>query len=75
MSGFDLLVFSNDVLTLIKSCNIFIRPRLNPCCDYVLICWNGKQISKLGNILGKIAFLAIGKHINLYKNYELLISI
>ena len=62
--GFDSLIFSNDVLTLIKSYINIIRPRLNPCCDYVLICRNGKQISKLSNIFGRIAFLAIGKWIN-----------
>ena len=57
--GFDSLIFSNDVLTLIKNYINFIRPRLNPCCDYVLICRNGKQISKLRAI-----FLTIGKYIN-----------
>ena len=31
--GFDLLIFPNDVLTLIKNYINFIRPRLNPCCD------------------------------------------
>ena len=34
---------------------------MNPCCDYVLICQNGKQISKLNNIFGRVVFLAIGK--------------
>ena len=62
--GFDSLIFSNDVLTLIKSYINIIRPRLNPCCDYVLICRNGKQILKLSNIFGRIVFLAIGKYIN-----------
>ena len=62
--GFDSLIFSNDVLTLIKNYINFIRPRLNPCCDYVLICRNGKQISKLSNIFGRVVFLAIGKYIN-----------
>ena len=62
--GFDSLIFSNDVLTLIKNYINFIRPRLNPCCDYVLICRNGKQISKLSNIYEKVIFLAIGKYIN-----------
>ena len=37
---------------------------MNPCCDYVLICLNGKQISKLSNIFGRLVFLAIGKYIN-----------
>ena len=39
--GFDSIIFSNDVLTLIKNYINFIRPRLNPCWDYVLICRNG----------------------------------
>ena len=62
--GFDSLIFSNDVLTLIKNYINFIRPRLNPCCDYVLMCRNAKQISKLSNIFGRVVFLAIGKYIN-----------
>ena len=37
---------------------------MNPCCDYVLICRNGKQLSKLSNIFGRVVFLAIGKYIN-----------
>ena len=64
MYGFDSLIFSNDVLTLIKNYINLIRPRLNPCCDYILICRNGKQISKLSNIFGRVVFLAIGKYIN-----------
>ena len=62
--GFDSLIFSNVVLTLIKNYINFLRPCLNPCCDYVLICQNGKQISKLNNIFGRVVFLAIGKYIN-----------
>ena len=62
--GFDSLMFSNNVLTLIKNYINIIQPRLNPCCGYDLICRNGKQISKLSNIFGRIAFLAIGKYIN-----------
>ena len=62
--GFDSLMFSNNVLTLIKNYINIIQPRLNPCCDYVLICRNGKQISKLSNIFGRTVFLATGKCIN-----------
>ena len=64
MYGFDSLIFSNDVLTLIKNYINFIRPLLNQCCDRVLICRNGKQISKLSNIFGRVVFLAMGKYIN-----------
>ena len=57
--GFHSLIFSNDdVLTFIKNCINFIRPRLNPCCDYVLICQNGKQISKLSNIFARVVFFS-----------------
>ena len=62
--GFDWLIFSNDVLTLINNYIDLIQTSLNPCCDYVLICRNGKQISKLSNIFGRVVFLAIGKYIN-----------
>ena len=54
--GFDSLIFSNDVLTLIKNYIKFMRPRLNPCLDYVLIYRNGNQISKLSNIFGIVVF-------------------
>ena len=48
---------SNDVLTLMKNCINFIRPHLNPCCDYILTCRNGKQILKLSNIFGKKIYI------------------
>ena len=62
--GFDSLIFSNDVLTLIKNYINFIRPHFNPCCDYVLICRNGSRSRNLSNIFGRVVFLAIGKYIN-----------
>ena len=62
--GFDSLLFSVDVLTFINNYINFIRPRLNPLCDYVLICRNGTQLSKLSDIFGRIVFQAIGKYIN-----------
>ena len=61
MYEFDSLIFSNDVLNLIKNYINFIWPRFNQCCDYVLICRNGKEISKLSNIFGRVVFLAMGK--------------
>ena len=45
--GFDSLLFSVDVLTLVTGYMNYIRPRLNPSFDYLLVCRNGKQISKL----------------------------
>ena len=62
--GFYLSIFSKDVLTLRRNYINIIRPRLNPCCDHILICRNSKEISKLSNIFGRIVFLATGKYIN-----------
>ena len=42
--GFDLLLFSVDVLTLVTGYMNYIRPCLNPACNYLLVCRNGKQI-------------------------------
>ena len=44
---FDSLLCSVDVLTLVTGYMNYIRPRLNPSFDYLLVCRNGKQISKL----------------------------
>ena len=62
--GFDSLIFSVDVLTLINNYIDIIRPRFNPVCDFLLVCRNGNQISKLSDIFGRIVFQAIGKYIN-----------
>ena len=56
--GFNLLMFSNDGLALIKNYISYIWPHLNLSCDYVFICENGNQISKLSNILGRIVFFS-----------------
>ena len=62
--GFDSLLFSVDVLTLATGYMNYIRPLLNPACNYLLDCRNGKQISKLTNIFGRVVYEAIGKYIN-----------
>ena len=61
---FDSLLLSVDVLTLATGYMNYIRPRLNPACNYLLDCRNGKQISKLTNIFGRVVYEAIGKYIN-----------
>ena len=42
----------------------YTRPRLNPACNYLLVSRNGKQISKLTKIFGRIVYEAIGKYFN-----------
>ena len=62
--GFDSLMFSFEVLKLINCYIDSVRPRLNPVCEYLLVCRNGKQLTKLCDIFGRIVFEAIGKYIN-----------
>jgi len=62
--GFDSLLFSEEVLTTINSYISFIRPRLNPSCEYLLVNRNGIQLSKFSDVFGRIVFNAIGKYIH-----------
>lgn len=45
--GFDLFVFSVEVLTIINDYINYIKPRINPIYDYVSVCRNGTQYTKL----------------------------
>ena len=58
--GFDSMHFSVDVLELLNNYIDYIRTRLNPVCDYLLICRNGR----IADIFGRAVFQAIGKYIN-----------
>lgn len=62
--GFDSLIFSADVLELVKNYVDYVRPRLNPQCEYLLVTRTGKQLTKLSSSLGKLVFEAIGKYIH-----------
>jgi len=62
--GFDSLVLSTGDLKIIDDYNQHIRPRLEPKCDYVLVTRNGKQYTKLSNLMTKMVFDAIGKYIH-----------
>ncbi|KAL9954646.1 hypothetical protein ACROYT_G042211 [Oculina patagonica] len=42
----------------------FVRPLLKPQCDFVLVTRNGGQHSKLGDVMSKLVFDAIGKYIH-----------
>ena len=61
---FDSLVFTPDIIALVNGYIDYVRPRLNPKCDFVLITRCGKQQSKLSSLLGKIVYEAIGKYIH-----------
>ena len=62
--GFDSHLSSVDVLTLVTGYANYKRPHINPACNYLLLCRNRKQISKLTNTSGRIVYEAIRKYIN-----------
>ena len=62
--GFDSLIFSIEVLTLVNGYIEYVRPRLNPVSDYVLVCRNGKQLNKFSDTFGRVVYQEIGKYVN-----------
>ena len=42
----------------------FVRPSLKPRCNFVLVTKNGGQHSKLGDVMNKLVFDAIGKYVH-----------
>ena len=62
--GFNSLLFSKFSLEKAKEYIDFIRPKLNPTCEYLLINKNGRQLSNLGDVFGKMVYQAIGKYVN-----------
>ena len=62
--GFDSLVFPTEVMGCLKEYIKFIRPRLNPVCDYLLICKNGTQLSRISDVFGRMVYQAIKKYIH-----------
>ena len=62
--AFDSLHFSTQTLDLIRDYIDYARPELNPSCQYLLVCRNGKQLGNFGNVFGRMVYQAIGKYIN-----------
>ena len=61
---FDSLLFDEKRTELIDDYISFVRPRLHPKCDYVLVTRNGTQCSKLSDLMSRLVYEAIGKHIH-----------
>ena len=59
--SFDSLLIKSDVMKILTQYTTYIRPQLNPQCQYLLISRNGTQLKKLGDIFGRMVFQAIGK--------------
>ena len=63
--GFDSLILSDANMQVLNGYISYVRPLLKPKCDFVLVNRNGGQHGKLGEIMSKLVFDAIGKYIHL----------
>ena len=59
--GFDSLILTDANLQVLNGYISYVRPLLKPQCDFVLVNRNGDQHGKLGEIMSKLVFDAIGK--------------
>ena len=62
--GFDSLILTVASIQVLESYIKFVRPLLKPQCDFVLVTRNGGQHSKLGDVMSRLVFDAIGKCIH-----------
>ena len=62
--GFDSLILTGASMQVLESYIKFVRPLLKPQCDFVLVTRNGGQHSKLGDVMSKLVFDAIGTYIH-----------
>ena len=63
--GFDSLILTDTSMQVLdKNIYLFVRPLLKPQCEFVLVTRNGGQHSKLGDVMSKLVFAAIGKYIH-----------
>ena len=62
--GFDSLILTDANMQVLSSYISYVRPLPKPRCDFVLVNRNGGQHGKLGKIMSKLVFDAIGKYIH-----------
>ena len=62
--GFDSLILTDANLQVLNGYISYVRPLLKPQCNFVLVNRNGNQHGKLGKIMSKLVFDAIGKYIH-----------
>ena len=62
--GFDSLILTDASMKVLESYINVVRPLLKPQCQFVLVTRNGGQHSKLGDVMSKLVFDAIGKYIH-----------
>ena len=62
--AFDTIILSEEVMQIIDSYVAFIRPKMRPSCNYLLLTTNGKQYSALGSAMSILVHQAIDKYVN-----------
>jgi len=62
--GFDSLILTDASMQVLDSYINFVRPLLKPQCKFVLVTRIGGQHSKLGDVMSKLVFDAIGKYVH-----------
>ena len=61
---FDTVILSAEVMQIIDSYVSFVRPKMSPSCNYLLLNTNGKQYSALGSAMSILVHQAIEKYVN-----------
>lgn len=62
--GFDSVILTKTSMEVLDGYINFVRPLLKPRCNFVLVTKNGGQHSKLGDVMNKLVFYAIGKYVH-----------
>ena len=62
--SYDSLVLEKDVLEILNDYIQFVRPSLKPKDNRLLICRNGNPLVRLGDVLGRLVYQALGKYIH-----------
>jgi len=62
--GFDSLILTDVNMQVLNGYISYVRPLLKPQCDFFLVNRNVRQHCKLGEIMSKLVFDAIGKYIH-----------
>lgn len=62
--GFNSLYFDEISMGIVDDYVQYVRPLLNPQCEYLLVNRNGTQFQKLTDLLSVLVFQAIGKYVH-----------
>lgn len=61
---FDTLILTAEIITVLDTYIDFVRPLMNPSCDYLLVSTTGNQYQSLTTAMTLIVHQAIGKYIH-----------